>query len=149
MVRLLKDESLIASWENFFEETSRPEIETIALAYPEKRSLLMNYWNIDKHDPKLTDLIINQPYKAIFNAEEALQNIDVAVENKLKLHFRVQGLSDTNRIVIRKIRANHLGKYVAVEGLVKKRTEVRPKLQIGSFQCQKFLWFLFCFHGCR
>ena len=137
MVRLLKDESLIASWENFFEETSRPEIETIALSYPEKRSLLVNYWDIDKYDPKLTDLIINQPYKAIFNAEEALQNIDVSVENKLKLHFRVTGIPDTQKILIRKIRANHLGKFSAVEGLVKKVTEVRPKLQVAAFQCQK------------
>ena len=114
MVRLLKDESLVAQWENFFEETCRSDIETIALSYPEKRSVNVNYWNIDKHDPKLADLLINQPYKSIFNAEEALKNIDVAVENKLKLHFRVDGIPDTQKILIRKIRANHLGKYSAI-----------------------------------
>jgi len=137
MVRLLKDESLAATWENFFEETSRPDIETIALSYPDRRSLLVNYWDIDKYDSKLSELIINQPYKAIFNAEEALKNIDVAVENKLKLHFRVYSIPDTQKILIRKIRASHLGKFSAVEGLVKKVTEVRPKLQVAAFQCQK------------
>jgi replicative DNA helicase Mcm len=136
-VRLLKDESLVASWQNFFEDQCRPKIETIALSYPEERSLLVNYWDIDKYDPKLAELLILQPYKAIFNAEEALKNIDVAVENKLKLHFRVHGLPETNKIVIRKIRANHLGKLTAIEGLVKKRTEVRPKLQVAAFQCHK------------
>jgi len=134
---LLRDESLVASWENFFEDRYRSEIETIALSYPEKRSLLVNYWDIDKTDSKLTDVLINQPYKAIFNAEEALRNIDVAAENELRLHFRVYDLPETQRILIRKIRANHLGKYTAVEGLVKKVTEVRPKLQIAAFQCQK------------
>ena len=134
---LLRDESLVASWENFFEDRYRSEIETIALSYPEKRSLLINYWDIDKTDSKLTDVLINQPYKAIFNAEEALRNIDVAAENELRLHFRVYDLPETQRILIRKIRANHLGKYTAVEGLVKKVTEVRPKLQIAAFQCQK------------
>jgi len=137
MVQLLKDESLVSTWENFFEENSRPDIENVALSYPEKRSLFVSYWDIDEHDPKLSEMIINQPYKAIFNAEEALKNIDVAVENKLKLHFRVFDIPDTQKFLIRKIRSNHLGKYAAVEGLVKKVTEVRPKLQVAAFQCQK------------
>ena len=137
MVRLLKDESLLASWQIFFEENYKSGIENVALEYPEKRSLFVDYWDIDKADSKLTEMLINQPYKAIFNAEESLKNIDVAAENKLKLHFRVINLPDTNKIGIRKIRANHLGTFVAIEGLVKKRTEVRPKLQVGAFQCQK------------
>ena len=137
MVRLLKDENLIATWKKFFEDQCRSAIETVALSYPEQRSLYVNYWDIDHQDPSLTDMLINQPYKAIFNAEEALKKIDVAVENKVRLHFRVRSLPEVNKILIRRIRANHLGKFTAVEGLVKKRTEVRPKLQIGAFQCQK------------
>jgi len=136
-VKLLKDESLVAQWQRFFEDHCKSEIETVALSYPEKRSVFVDYWDIDEADPGLAEMLISQPTKAFFNAEEALKNIDVAVENKLVLHFRVINLPDTNRIIIRKIRANHLGKLVAVEGLVKKRTEVRPKLLVGAFQCQK------------
>jgi replicative DNA helicase Mcm len=134
---LLKDENLIAQWQKFFEEKCKSDIETVALEYPEKRSLYIDYWIIDKADSKLADYLVNQPYKAFFNAEEALKNIDVVSEGKLSLHFRVLNISETNKINIRKIRANHLGKIAAVEGLVKKRTEVRPKLEVGAFQCQK------------
>jgi replicative DNA helicase Mcm len=137
LVRLLKDESLVSQWQKFFEEHCKSDIETVALEYPEKRSLYVDYWDIDKVDSKLAESLLNQPYKALYNAEEALKNIDVASENKLQLRFRVINLPDTNKIVIRKIRASHLGKLAAVEGLVKKRTEVRPKLQVGAFQCQK------------
>jgi replicative DNA helicase Mcm len=137
MVRLLKDESLVALWQRFFGEKCRSDIETIALEYPEKRSIIVDYWDIDKFDPSLTELLINQPYKAVFNAETALNAVDVAAEHKVKLHFRVRNLPDTHRIVIRKIRANHLGKFMAIEGLVKKRTEVRPKLLVAAFQCGK------------
>ena len=136
-MRLLKDESLVSSWQTFLEENYKSEIETIASKYPDERSVMIDYWDIDESDPKLADILLNQPYKAIFNAEEALNNVDVAVENKVKLHFRIKNLPDTNKIIIRKIRANHLGKLAAVEGLVKKRTEVRPKLQTAAFQCQK------------
>ena len=137
MVKLLRDESLIAQWRNFFEENYKSEIETVSLEYPEKRSVFVDYWDIDRVDPKLSELLVNQPYKSIFNAEEALKTIDVAAEQKILLHFRVNNLPETQKIVIRKIRASHLGKLTAVEGLVKKRTEVRPKLLNAAFQCQK------------
>ena len=75
----MKDESLVASWQSFFEENCKSEIETIALEYPENRSLIVDYWDIDKADPKLTETLINQPYKALFNAEEALKNIDAVI----------------------------------------------------------------------
>jgi len=136
-VKLLKDESLVSQWQKFFEDHCKSDIETVALEYPEKRSLYVDYWKIDEADPKLAELLLDQPYKAIYNAEQALRKIDVAAENTLQLHFRVINLPDTNRILIRKIRSNHLGKLMAVDGLVKKRTEVRPKLQVGAFQCQK------------
>ena len=66
MARLLRDESLVALWQSFFEENCKSEIETIALEYPEKRSLIVDYWDIDKADPKLAELLINQPYKTLF-----------------------------------------------------------------------------------
>jgi len=137
MVRLLKDESLTASWQSFFEEQCKSDIETLATEYPEKRSLLVDYWSIDKADEKLAETLLLQPFKAIFNAEEALKSIDVAAEQKLQLHFRVFNIPEDKQILIRKIRANSLGKLIAVEGLVKKITEVRPKLEMAAFQCQK------------
>ncbi|MBN2603169.1 MAG: minichromosome maintenance protein MCM [Candidatus Thermoplasmatota archaeon] len=137
MVRLLKDENLTASWQTYFEKHCKSKIETVAIEYPAKRSLYVDFWDMDKANPELSELLINQPYKALYNAEEALKNIDVASENDIRLHFRVKNLPDNQKIIIRNIRANHLGKLTAIEGIVKKRTEVRPKLQVGAFQCQK------------
>ena len=137
MVRLVKDESLTAEWQDFFEDNCKAKIETVATAYPETRSLLLDYWDIDKADPKLAEMLLHQPFKALFNAEEALKIIEVAAEQKLQLHFRVKNIPESQRVLIRKIRANRLGTFIAVEGLVKKITEVRPKLQVAAFQCQK------------
>ncbi len=137
MVRLLKDENLTASWQKYFEKHCKSKIETVAIEYPTKRSLYIDFWDVDKVNPDLSELLINQPYKALYNAEEALKNIDVASENDIRLHFRVKNLPDNQKIIIRNIRANHLGKLTAIEGIVKKRTEVRPKLLVGAFQCQK------------
>lgn len=137
MVKLLRDKSLVDSWQNFFEEHYKSEIETVAFEYPDKRSLFVDYWDIDRAAPTLAEMLIEQPYKTIFNAEEALKNIDVASEHDLHLHFRVVNLPEMQRVNIRDIRACHLGKLKSVEGLVKKRTEVRPKLKVAAFICQK------------
>jgi len=137
MARLLEDKTLIATWKTFFEGHCKSKIETIALEYPENRSLIVDYWDIDKIDSTLADLLINQPYKTLFNAEEALKNIDVAVDKEIALHFRVENLPDIQKIPIRKIRAYHMGKYIAIDGLITRITEVRPKLQVAAFHCQK------------
>ena len=137
MAYLLRDETLIGWWENFFIEYCSNEIETVALKYPKMRSLFVDYWLIDKVDHEMAELLLDEPQKMIFNAEFALNNIDVAVDKQIKLHFRVYNLPDTNRIPIRYLRAEHLGKLVAIEGLVKKVTEVRPKLKKAVFICQR------------
>jgi replicative DNA helicase Mcm len=137
MVTLLKDKNLISSWQMFFEEHYKSEIETVAISYPEKRSIYVDYWDIDRADADLAELLITQPAKALFNAEEALKLIDVCIEQNLVLHFRVVNLPEIHKIIIRYIRSNHLGMLKAVEGLVKKRTEVRPKLKVAAFLCQK------------
>jgi len=137
MVTLLKDKNLVSSWQMFFEKHCKAEIENVAISYPEKRSIFVDYWKIDQADADLAELLITQPLKAVMNAEEALKLIDVSIEQNLELHFRVVNLPEIHKIIIRHIRSNHLGMLKAVEGLVKKRTEVRPKLKVASFQCQK------------
>ena len=137
MAKLLRDENLISLWEKFFLDHYKTEIENIALSYPEKRSLYVDYWNVDRVDPGLAENLITNPYPTIYNAEEALKNIEVSTGERLRLHFRVFNLPDLHRVGIRKLRSVHLGKLIAIEGLVKKVTEVRPKLQVGAFQCQK------------
>ncbi|MCG7844697.1 MAG: ATP-binding protein, partial [Methanomassiliicoccales archaeon] len=42
-----------------------------------------------------------------------------------------------SRIEIRLLRSEHLGKLVSVEGLVRKATEVRPRLILGVFKCMR------------
>ena len=69
MIKLLKDESLVAQWQKLFEENYKSQIETVALSYPDKRSLFVDYWDIDKVDSKLAELVLEQPYKAVFNAD--------------------------------------------------------------------------------
>ena len=123
-------------WERFFQDYCKDKIESASLLYPEKKSLLLDYWDIDKYDSELGEYLLDKPYRAIYAAEEALKRIEVAGEAP-HLHLRVRNLPDARKVEIRDLRAIHLGKFVSISGLVKKVTEVRPKLEDASFQCQK------------
>lgn len=125
MVRRLKDETLFATWKNFFENNYKSELETIALEYPKKRSSIVDYWDIDKFDSDLVELLINQPYKAIFNAEESIKDIDVAAlpsDKILSLHFRIKNLPETSKLSIRDKSSQYLGMLISIEGLIRRRT---------------------------
>src|SRR5207247_10218522 len=52
-----------------------------------------------------------------------------------QIHIRINGLPRDRRVQIRDLRAKHLGQYISVEGLVRKSTEVRPKVVGALFQC--------------
>src|SRR5665647_734059 len=40
-----------------------------------------------------------------------------------------------NRISIRELRSKHLSRFVAIEGMIRKATEVRPRIMKAAFQC--------------
>ncbi len=130
-------DALMEKWERFFQEYCKDKIESAALLYPEKKSVLLDYWDIDRYDSELGEYLLEKPYVALYTAEEALKRIDVAALESPRLHLRVRNIPDANKVEIRDLRAIHLGKFISVSGLVKKVTEVRPKLQDAAFQCQK------------
>lgn len=137
MGRLLRDETLVAKWLSFFEKKYKPEIETVAVAYPEKKSLYVDYIELDKFDSELSDGVINNPYKFLFNAEQAILDMDTVSEFKLKLHVRIKNLTGAEKISIRQKSAKHLGKIRTIEGVVRKQTDVKMKILVAAFQCQK------------
>ncbi len=134
---LLRDDRIYESWKDFFEDHCKSDIETIALSYPEKRSLEVDFSVIDKANLDLTPSLINHPYKSIFNAEEALRDIDTANPKKMKLHFRPYNLPDICKIDVSEIRARHFGKSVAIGGDVKLRTMVMQKVDVAAFECRR------------
>ncbi|MEW5759586.1 MAG: minichromosome maintenance protein MCM [Candidatus Thermoplasmatota archaeon] len=126
----------VAKWERFFRENYKPEILSLSSQYPEKRSLVVSYKEIDRYDTKLAMNLIDKPTDEFYFAEEAIKNI-LPPDAKFPIHFRVieLPLKPLSKIEIRELRSKHLGKLVAIEGLIRKATEVRPKLEDAAFKC--------------
>lgn len=131
----IRKEELTGMFETFFEECDYlDEIRRLADVYPEERSLTLLYSEIEDYDISLAEYLHNNPNKALFAAEEALKKF-MHPDKIVPIHFRVKRLPADMKVDIRNLRSKHLGKFIAVEGLSRKATEVRPKLVDANFEC--------------
>ena len=112
-------------------------MSAIADLYPDVRSIYVDFAEVEKFDPDLANYTLVNPTKSMRSAEDAIERMVSHALTKPFVHFRIKGLPRDSRIEIRKLRAKHLGTFVSVEGLVRKATEVRPRVTVAEFECQR------------
>ena len=129
-------EDLIAIWEEFMGgQAMRHHVNEIADFYPDVRSLNVDFSEVERFDPDLANYTLNRPGLSVQAAEEAIRRMVSHALTSPYVHFRVRNLPRDSRIDIRKLRAKHLETFVSVEGLVRKATEVRPRVTTAEFEC--------------
>ncbi|MGN8217952.1 LAGLIDADG family homing endonuclease [Halococcus morrhuae DSM 1307] len=128
---------LIDDFEEFYRNYYRNEIGELAQQYPnERRSLFIDWGDLYRFDSDLADDYRSQPDQLQEYAEEALRLYDLPVDVGLgRAHVRIRGLDEPTEI--REIRARHRGQLLAVQGIVRKATDVRPKITEAAFECQR------------
>ncbi|MDD1746163.1 MAG: hypothetical protein LUQ16_00195, partial [Methanomassiliicoccales archaeon] len=132
------DEDLLARWEEFFEATDyRVKIIEVADQYPEQRSVYVAYDQLDLFDPDMADYVLQHPVRCLHFGKQAMAKLVPPGREKAAIQLRMIGLPRDSKVEIRKIRSEHLGTLIAVEGLVRKATEVRPKIVDAIFQCAR------------
>lgn len=132
------DADLIAKWDDFFSTGDyRLNILAIADGYPDRKSLNIDYSDLDSYDPDMAMHIMDCPDQALSMGKVAMKNRMPPGKEWYEVNIRVRGLPRDSRVEIRSLRSKHLGKLIAVEGLVRKATEVRPRMVKGLFRCAR------------
>jgi replicative DNA helicase Mcm len=128
---------LTDAFEEFYRDYYRNEIGELAQKYPnDQKSLWVDWDDLYRFDPDLADDVRNRPEQMQEYAEEALRLYDLPVDVKLgQAHVRFHGLPESEDI--REIRHEHHGMLIAVQGIVRKATDVRPKVTNAAFECQR------------
>ncbi len=128
---------IIERFEEFYRDYYRDEIGELAGKYPtEQRSLYVDWNDVYRYDPDLADDFLAQPDQMREYAEEALRLFDLPVDVKLgQAHVRLHDLPDATEI--REIRSDHANRLVTVRGIVRKATDVLPRVQQAAFECQR------------
>lgn len=124
-------------FEKFLKNYYYKDILRVIRGYPEERSLIVDFDILDNYDFSLAEEVINNPDEAIKACEKAIRNMELPIDlPSVKINVRFQNLPSTHKFLIRELRSNNVGKLISVEGIVRKSTDVRPKLVIGAFECQ-------------
>jgi replicative DNA helicase Mcm len=79
---------------------------------------------------------LESPEQILEAAHAALLELDLPMDVYLdRAHVRIAELP--RHFKTRELRSDHIGKLLAIDGLVRTATEVRPKIVSAAFQCQR------------
>jgi len=137
---VLSEESpLVEKFQNFFETRYRKEIEHLAETYPEKRSLFIDFAELEKFDYSLADELLEKPDTLLEAARLALKRIELPTLDvkDFSVHIRVFNLPEDRKILLRNLSANHINRLICVEGVIKQITDVLPKLKLAVWRCNR------------
>ena len=123
----------------FYRNYYREAIGTLAQRYPnEQRSLYVEYDDLYQFDRDLAEDFRTKPDQMREYAEEALRLYDLPADVSLgRAHVRLHHLPDNIDIRGIRVHDDHIGKLVSVQGIVRKATDVRPKVTEAAFECQR------------
>ncbi|PTD93534.1 AAA family ATPase [archaeon SCG-AAA382B04] len=129
-------QTLSQKFENFLTRYYKNQVMELAKSYPQKKSLKIEFKDLNNYDPELCDKLIEKPDKTINSAQNALKNIDLPIDKKLEdTNIRFIELTKSEKVLARNIRSHHIGQFISLEGIIRKATEVRPKLTKAHFEC--------------
>ncbi|MBP2144969.1 replicative DNA helicase Mcm [Methanofollis sp. W23] len=129
---------VVADWEKFLKRRyNKKERIELAKEFPHKRSLYIDYHNLEAFGRKglaLADQVVAKPEKVMADVKDALVRLGIIGEkDRRRVHVRFTNL--TRKTKIRDIRSNQINTFVAVEGILRKTTEVRPRITAAVFRC--------------
>jgi replicative DNA helicase Mcm len=100
-----------------------------------RKSLVVDFRELDKFNPPLADSILEKPDENLELIEKSVEQIDFPKNQPVKIRFI--NLPESTEIRIRNIRAEHIGKLLSLDGIVKRASEVRPEISEIVFECQE------------
>lgn len=129
-----KTKTSVAKFEDFFSSDKYKDkvFESIE-KYPDERSIVVDYTDLEMFYADLADLLLEKPEDVIKAAKKAISNIDPLRKNA-DLNIRFENVR--NNIPLRYLRSKYIGKFVAVDGIIRKTDEIRPRIINATFECR-------------
>lgn len=122
----------VQKFEEFFRCFYQKEL--LHAANTGEKFLITDFLLLDKFDPELSDALLREPATILKSAESALSAIDTP-EGAAKIKIRVKNLPEQQNVRIRNLRSEHIGKFIFIEGTVRRASEVKPEVALAIFQC--------------
>ena len=97
------------------------------------KSLIVDFLDLSKFDVELSEQFLMEPYESLQNAELAIDQLELP--GKRTFNIRFINIPTSQKKPIRNIRSEDLDKLIAVEGVVRQASDVRPQVISAKFEC--------------
>jgi replicative DNA helicase Mcm len=128
----LPQDEIYLKFEEFFQKFYKEEL--LEILKSDKKSLVIDFRVLDKFNHKLADELLAQPQKILGYADEIIPQLAFIGEEKA-IKVRVKNIPQSHHIRIRDVRSEHIGKLIAITGLIRQTSDVRPEIVKSIFQC--------------
>ncbi len=121
----------------FFRRYYWDDILELANEYPDRKNVVVDFSDLDNFDRKLGDYLLYEPDEVLPSANNALKELlELQIEKEVS-DLYVRFIHIPTKIPNRELRSKHLLKLLAIEGMIRKATEVRPKITNAAFYCMR------------
>ncbi len=128
----------VALFEEFFTSYVDKEVSAVASTYPEVRSISIDYSKLLSFNHELAEALLEEPDEVLSKASIALRNLHFLTPalTSFEPNIRFYNIPEVSSTLALKLGSEHLNKLASVEGVINLVTEIKPRLQIGTFQCE-------------
>lgn len=126
-----------------FLESKENEIQALASRYPAKKSLVLDFQELEEYDHLLAEKLIKEPDEVIGLFKALLSERDIVVSTdqleKPVLHVRFKNIPKERgyTILVRDITADYINHFLSAEGVVNRISDVLPKVFKAVFYCNR------------
>lgn len=107
----------------------------IELARKGDKSLTIDFEKLSRFDPDIALEVLEKPNEVIPELEKTIKKLDFPGKKELELNIRITNLPEDKSVPIRHIRSKHINKLIAIEGIIRQTSDVRPEAASVIFKC--------------
>jgi replicative DNA helicase Mcm len=120
----------VSRFEEFFSDQYYKEVAEVESKGDD--AVVVDHQELDLFEHRLTEFLRDEPYSAVEAAKEGLMGVDLITE---EMNVRFSNMPEEDFVLLRNLRSEHLGKFIPVEGMIKRASQVKPEVVSAKFQC--------------
>jgi replicative DNA helicase Mcm len=129
-----------AEWSRFLKTRYKKQLSELTREYPYKRSLVIDYREVESYGKtgiKLADQLLESPGTVLDDIRDSVRNHQLikTKSGQPAEHVNIRFVNLPKKTGIRHIRSEDINTFVTVEGILRKTTEVRPRIVNAVFRC--------------
>ncbi|MBR7153508.1 MAG: minichromosome maintenance protein MCM [Candidatus Methanomethylophilaceae archaeon] len=139
MTMNFQESEIESAWFDIFgKDAYRIMISDIADNFPQRKSVKVDYADINAYNIDFAMFVLDNPDKCLEIARKTVMSLVPNINRPGDaINVRIFNLPRDATVEIRNLRADHLRRLVAVEGLARKVTTVKPRMTHALFRCAR------------